>query len=49
VATVESMHGAGAPATQRVAYAKLSNLEMKKKAACAIVDVEYRAPVKKQK
>ncbi len=48
VATVESMHGAGAPQTQRVAYASLSNLEMKKKAACALVDCTYRAPVKKK-
>ena len=49
VATVESMHGAGAPQTQRVAYAKLSNLEMKKKAACELIDVAYRAPQKKKK
>ena len=49
VATVESMHGAGAPQTQRVAYARLSNLEMKKKAACEILDVTYRAPEKKKK
>ena len=49
VATVESMHGAGAPQTQRVAYARLANLEMKKKAACAIIDVPYRAPQKKSK
>jgi 4-hydroxybutyryl-CoA dehydratase/vinylacetyl-CoA-Delta-isomerase len=47
VATLESMHGAGAPQTQRVAYAKLANLEIKKKAACELVDCTYRAPQKK--
>lgn len=48
VATVESMHGAGAPQTQRVAYAKLSNLEMKKKAVSDLLDIPYRAPQKKK-
>ena len=42
VATVESMHGAGAPQTQRVAYARLSHIERKKKAACDLIGIPYR-------
>jgi len=32
-ALVESMHGAGSPQTQKVMYARLSKLDMKKKMA----------------
>ena len=48
VALVESMHGAGAPQTQRVMYSRLANLEIKKQAACAIAGAKYRPPLKKR-
>lgn len=38
-ALVESMHGAGSPQAQKVMYAKLSNLEQKKKFAANIAGV----------
>lgn len=48
VALVESMHGAGSPQSQKVMYSRMSNLEMKKKAACDIIGIPYRAPAKKK-
>ena len=39
VALIESMHGAGSPQAQKVTYAKLSNLEGKKKSAMEIAGV----------
>jgi 4-hydroxybutyryl-CoA dehydratase/vinylacetyl-CoA-Delta-isomerase len=39
-ALVESMHGAGSPQTQKVMYARLGKLEMKKKMAKKIAGVE---------
>ncbi len=41
VALVESMHGAGSPQAQKVMYAKLCNLEAKKKAAQKIAGVSF--------
>lgn len=38
-ALVESMHGAGSPQTQKVMYARLGNLEMKKKMAKRLVGI----------
>ncbi len=39
-ALVESMHGAGSPQTQKVMYARLGNLEQKKRWAKKIVEIE---------
>lgn len=47
VALVESMHGAGSPAAQKVMYSKLANLEAKKKHALDLAGVVL--PPKKDK
>ncbi len=39
-ALVESMHGAGSPQTQKVMYARLGNLEMKKKMAKRLTAID---------
>ncbi|MFB3813375.1 MAG: 4-hydroxyphenylacetate 3-hydroxylase family protein [Terriglobales bacterium] len=39
-ALVEAMHGAGSPQTQKVMYARLGNLEMKKKMAKRLVGID---------
>ena len=48
-ALVESMHGAGSPQAQKVFYSKLSNLEHKKRCACAIAGVPIQEAAKEKK